>query len=129
MKHTIVILSLALAMGFAAFAQAPATQQHKVEKLSNQHLLALITSARTPSEHLRIARYYEAKAQEYLAQSRDHEEQAEAYKKNPVTSNSKFAVSTVDHCEYFAQTYKDMAAKMQDLAQMHEQMARDAEKK
>ena len=129
MKHTIVILSLALAMGFAAFAQAPATQQHKVEKLSNQQLLALITSARTPSEHLRIARYYEAKAQEYLAQSRDHEEQAEAYKKNPVTSNSKFAAGTVDHCEYFAQTYKDMAAKMQDLAQMHEQMARDAEKK
>ena len=129
MKHTIVILSLAFAMGLAAFAQAPATQQHKVEKLSNQQLLALITSARTPSEHLRIARYYEAKAQEYLAQSRDHEEQAEAYKRNPVTSNSKFAAGTVDHCEYFAQTYKDMAAKMQDLAQMHEQMARDAEKK
>ena len=129
MKHTIVILSLALAMGFAAFAQAPATQQHKVEKLSNQQLLALITAARTPSEHLRIARYYEATAQEYLAQSRDHEEQAEAYKRNPVTSNSKFAAGTVDHCEYFAQTYKDMAAKMQDLAQMHEQMARDAEKK
>lgn len=54
---------------------------------------------------------------------------AEAYKKNPMTNSSKFATGTVDHCEYFAQSFKEMATKMQELADMHEQMAKDAEGK
>ena len=129
MRRTIGILSLALALTVAIFGQSPQTQQHKDEKLSKQQLLSLIATAETPAQHRRIARYYESKAQNYLAQAEEHQEQAEAYKKNPMTSNSKFALSTVDHCEYFTQSFKEMAGKMQELAQMHEQMAKDAEKK
>ena len=89
----------------------------------------MIATAKTPAEYQRIAEYYHAKAQEYLAEAKEHGEMAEAYKKNPMTSSSKFATGTVNHCEYFHQSFKDMAAKMQELAEMHKQMAKDAESK
>jgi len=46
-----------------------------------------------------------------------------------MTSSSKFAMGTVNHCEYFEQSFKEMAAKMQELADMHEKMAKEAESK
>lgn len=130
MKSSIRILSLALAMSIACFGQAALAQhQQTTEKLSQQQLLSLIATAKTPAEHRRLAHYYDAKADDYLAQAKQHEEAAEAYKKNPMTSSSKFAAGTLNHCEYFAQSFKDNAAKMKELAEMHEDMAKDAENK
>ena len=131
MKRILSIFSVAVALALAVFSlgQTSPIHSHKAEKLTNQQLLSLIASAKTPAEHRRIAEYYHAKAQDYLAQSAEHEEQAEAYKKNPMTSSSKFATGTVNHCEYFSQSFKEMAAKMQELADMHEQMAKEAETK
>jgi hypothetical protein len=53
---------------------------------------------------------------------------AAAYKKNQLTLSSKYAIyaiGTVNHCDYFAQSFKEIATKMQQLANMHEQMAKD----
>ncbi len=129
MKRSLGILAIVLVIMLSAVWQVSTAQQHKPEKLSKQQLLSLITSAKTPAEHRRVAEYYHATAQDYLAQAKEHAEMAEAYKKNPMTSSSKFATGTVDHCEYFAQSFKEMATKMQELADMHEQMAKDAEAK
>ena len=129
MKRSFGILSVAFVLMFSVAGSISAAQQQKPEKLSKHQLLSLIATAKTPAEHRRIAEYYHAKAQEYLAESKEHEEMAEAYKKNPMTSASKFATGTVNHCEYFAQSFKSMAAKMQELADMHEQMAKHAETK
>ena len=127
MKRTLGILSLTIVLTIAAFGQVSAAQRQQAEKLNEQQLLSLIATAKTPAEHMRLARYYEAKAQDYLAQSKEHAQMAEQYKKNPLTSSSKWATGTVGHCEYFAQTFKDAATKMQELAQMHEQMAKSIE--
>ncbi len=126
MKRLMYTLSLlaALTIAFAAYSQS--TAQPKTDKLSKQQLLSLIATAKTPADHLRLARYYEAQATYYLAQSQQHEEQAAAYKKNPMTNSDKFRFGTVDHCEYFAQSFKDISTKMQELANIHEQMAKDA---
>jgi Tfp pilus assembly protein FimT len=129
MKRTIAILSLVLALTAAAFAQAAPAQQLKPEHLSKQQLNTLIATARTPAEHQRIAQYYEAKAQDYLAQAREHEQMVAAYKANSSLSTDKNRASTIGHCEYFVQTFKELAVKSQELAQLHEQMARDAEQK
>lgn len=129
MKRSLGILAIVLVIMLSAVWQVSTAQQHKPEKLSRQQLLSLIASAKTPAEHRRVAEYYHATAQDYLAQAKEHAEMAEAYKKNPMTSSSKFATGTVDHCEYFAQSFKEMATKMQELADMHEQMAKDAEAK
>ena len=129
MKRSLGILAIVFVVMLSAVWQVSTAQQHKPEKLSKQQLLSLIASAKTPAEHRRVAEYYHATAQDYLAQAKEHAEMAEAYKKNPMTSSSKFATGTVDHCEYFAQSFKEMATKMQELADMHEQMAKDAEAK
>jgi hypothetical protein len=51
---------------------------------------------------------------------------AEEFKKNSVTTSSKFSTGTVNHCEYLAQNFKQKADQMQKLEQEHEQMAKDA---
>ena len=122
MKRTIALLSYILVFTAVAFAQT-SQPQPKPEKLSKQQLSSLIDNAKTPAEHSRIAQYYEAEAQESLAQSNQHEQMATEYKQNPATSSSKFSTGTVNHCEYQAQRLKAKAEKLEELAQVHEQLA------
>jgi len=122
MKRTIAFLSYFLVFTAVAFAQASQPQQ-KPEKLSKQQLNSLIETAKTPADHSRIAQYYKAEAQDYLAQSNQHEQMAAEYKKNPATSSAKFSTGTVNHCEYQAQRLKEKAVKLEELAQVHEQLA------
>ena len=128
MKRTariLSVLSLALFMTAAAFGQTPAKPQH----LTKQQVNTLIATAKTAADHQRIAQFYQSQAQDYLAQSKEHEAMVAAYKANPSLVNNKNQASTISHCEYFVQTFKDLAAKSQELAQLHEQMAKDAEQK
>jgi hypothetical protein len=131
MKRTlsiVSILSLAFVMTMAAFGQTTSAQQTKPEHFSKRTLNTLIATAKTPAEHQRIAQYYQAKAQDFLAQAKEHEQMVAAYKANP-SLTAKSQASTINHCEYFVQTFKDLAAKSQELAQLHDQMAKDAEQK
>jgi Na+-transporting NADH:ubiquinone oxidoreductase subunit NqrC len=131
MKRTLSILSilsLAFVMTVAAFSQTTSATQTKPEHLGKRQLNTLIATAKSPAEHRRIAQYYQAKAQDLLAQSKEHEQMVAAYKANP-SLTAKSQASTINHCEYFVQTFKDLAAKSQELAQLHDQMAKDAELK
>jgi uncharacterized protein YacL (UPF0231 family) len=131
MKRTIrifSILSLAFAMTVAAFGQTTSAQQTKPERFNKRQLNTLIATAKTSAEHQRIAQYYQAKAQDYLAQAKEHEQMVAAYKANP-SLTAKSQASTINDCEYFVQTFKDLAVKSQELAQLHEQMTEEAEQK
>jgi hypothetical protein len=132
MKRTLSIfsiLSLAFVMTVAFFGQTTSAQQTKPEHLSKRQLNTLIATARTPVEHQRIGQYYQAKAQDYLAQAKEHEQMVAAYKANPSMSTNKNRASTISHCEYFATTFKALADNSQELATLHEQMAKEAEQK
>ena len=131
MKRTISILSilsLAFVMTLAAFGQTTSAQQTKPEHFSKRQLNTLIAEARTPAEHQSIAQYYQAKAQDYLAQAKEHEQMLAAYKANP-SIGAKSRAAFVDHCKSYSQYSKDMAVESQELAQLHEQIARDVEQK
>jgi hypothetical protein len=132
MKRTFAalsVLSLAFAITVAAFGQTPSTPQPKPEHLSKQQLNTLIATANTPAEHERIAQYYQAKALDYLAQAKEHEAMVAAYKANSSLSNNKNQASTISHCEYFVTTFKALAENSQDLAALHERMAKEAPQK
>jgi len=129
MKRTITTLCLALALSIALFAQATSAQQSKPEHLSKQQLNNLIATAKTPAEHERIAHFYEAKAVDYHAQAVEHQAMVAAYKANSSLSNEKNRASTIGHCEYFVATFNELAVKSQELAKLHEQMAKDTEQK
>jgi lipoprotein-anchoring transpeptidase ErfK/SrfK len=126
MKNTFAVLSFAAVLALTASASMAQPPQN-AEKLSKQQLTSLIATAKTPAEHTRIAEYYGAKAQEDLALSQEHAQMASQFKANSVTSSSKFAPGTVNHCEYLAQRFKADAVKMQQLEQEHEQMAKEAQ--
>lgn len=129
MKRTLSIISLAFVLAVSAFTQDAFAQQAKQEHLNKQQLNTLIATAKTPAEHQRIAQYFQAKALDYLAQAKEHEQMIAAYKANTSISTEKNRASTIGHCEYFVQTFKDLAAKSQELAKMHEEMAKEADQK
>ncbi len=127
MKRTLALLSVSLILAVASIAQT--TPAVKAEKLSKPQLLSLIATAHTPAEHERIANYYDARARDFLAQSAEHAQMAAEYRKNPMISSSKWATGTINHCEYLAQSLKNDAIKMQELAQWHREMAASAGQK
>lgn len=127
MKRTLALLSVSLILAVASIAQT--TPAVKAEKLSKPQLLSLIATAHTPAEHERIANYYDARARDFLAQSAEHAQMAAEYRKNPMISSSKWATGTINHCEYLAQSLKNDAIKMQELAQLHREMAASAGQK
>jgi hypothetical protein len=132
MKRTFAalsVLSLAFAIGVAAFSETPSTQQSNSDHLSKQQLNTLISSASTPAQHERIAQYYRAKAVDYLAQAKEHEAMIAAYKANPVLSDDKNRASTINHCEYFVTTFKALADNSEELAASHDRMAKEAPEK
>lgn len=63
----------------------------------------------------------------YRAQAQEYESMIAAYKANSSLSTEKNRASTIGHCEYFVQTFKDMAVNSHELAQLHEQMAKKGE--
>lgn len=123
MKRNIAILSVALAISAIGFA---ASVPQSTEQLSKKQLNALIAGAKTPAQHERIAAYYRAQAESLLAESNEHAKMAIELAANPATNNSKNAHGTVHHCEYIAQTLKAKSVKSAQLAEQHEQMAKDA---
>jgi hypothetical protein len=112
----LAVAALAVAMSASAFTQTASAQ----EKLSQSQINTLVTAAKTPAEHQRIADYYKAEAQNDLAQAGEHQAMIAAYKANP---SSKHQASAVAHCANLATSYKEAATKSQQLAQMHQQMA------
>jgi hypothetical protein len=119
------LTSLVFVVSVACLSALPVSAQHKAEKLSKAQVVSLVATARTKADHLRLASYYHGKAADYLADSKEHEDLAAAYKKNTMTANMKFKTGTVDHCDYFAQSFKEDSIKMDELAKMHEAMATD----
>ncbi len=79
-------------------------------------------TAKTPAEHERIAQSYREQAKSYLEQAKEHEAMVAMYKADP-DINAKNQAATVGHCEYYAAKYNELAARAQELAQLHEQDA------
>lgn len=126
MKRYFSILTLMIVLATMSYGQAPSTAQGQPEKLNKQQLNSLIATAQTPEEHLRIAKYFDSQAQDYLAQAKEHEAMIASYKANSSLSTNKNYASTIGHCEYFVKTFRQMAAKSIELARLHTQMAKDA---
>jgi hypothetical protein len=125
MKHMIAVFSFVLALTLAGTAGA-ATASNVQEHLSKKQLVSLVVSAKTPAEHQRIAEYYRAASENYLAQAGEHARMAVDFEKNPATNNDKVARTTVDHCQYLAKSLQARATVAAALAQQHEQMAKEA---
>ncbi len=127
MKRVLGFLSLLAALIFVATLHGQTIAQPNTDKISNQELLTLISTAHTPADHQRLANYYKAQSSFYLEQAKLHDEMGEAYKKNPGAS-TKYSTASSHHCDFISQSFREDATKMKELADMHEQMAKSGGK-
>jgi len=109
-----------------AFAISMNAAQPKVN-LTKKEVKVLIETAKTPEDHLKLAQYYDQRAEDLLAESKEHEDMAAAYRKNRM-AGSKFFPMSVQHCESFAKSNREGAQKMKEMAAEHRAMAEKAGK-
>lgn len=97
--------------------------------LTEKEAKALVASAKTPSDHLKLAGHYRQMSDKFLAESKNHEQMKAGYESNPIYTSNKFKTGTIDHCEYFVKTFREKAKMMLELAVLQEDMAKMADKK
>lgn len=124
MKRILIALTLVIGtLGLSLNASEPKPV------LTKKQAQDLVAHAKTAADHLKLAVYYKQASENFLAQSKYHEQMKASYQSNSVYSSSKFKANTLDHCDYFVKSFQEDAAKMKELAAMHEEMARQTEAK
>ena len=110
-------------------AQPSMATQPQVQ-ITKKEVKALIAGAKTPEDHMKLVAYFNQKADQLEAESREHEALAEKYRNDPISQGMamKMPMSgrTGAHCEYFAKSTSEAAKTQRALAAAHEQMAKDA---
>ena len=98
--------------------------------LSKQELKILIVSAKTAQDHERLAKHFDAEADQLDAEANDHQEMVPQYKANPTIDEVKHPMSgrTAGHCQYFADDLHKAATQARELAADHREMAKLASK-
>jgi hypothetical protein len=94
---------------------------------------AMVASAKTPEDHMRLATYFNQEADRLEADARDHEELAKTYRLYPSTAGGGKAGGnpqsrTAEHCDAAVKSLREAAKSLRELAAEHEQMANDASK-
>lgn len=114
---TLVGLSLGLALSPAA---------EKGAELSKKDFSHLVATAKSASDHRRLASHFIARAERYEAEALEHKELAKRYKGNPTGSDVKrpMAPDTAAHCEFMADLLSQAAKGARRLAADHEAMAK-----
>jgi hypothetical protein len=125
-KVALLSVTLTLLMGLPLTSWAASD---KLPALTAKDVKALIATAKTPEQHLRIANYFRHEAEKYEAEAKDHAEMEEAYRQNPLPKNIGGGSGPISHCEILAKSSQEMANTARELAAEHEQMAKEAKQK
>ena len=129
-RLTIAIAVVVLAVGMIPANGNPqvATQQtlQQTQKLSKKELKLLIANAHSPEDHERIAAYYRAQGEQLKAKQREHEKELAEYLRNPSSHPVPKWPTMGQVCRNLVFHYSSAAQKAFALADLHEQMARDA---
>ena len=120
MRNVIAVIITGTVLTISGFAaQANGT-------LTNKEVMQLTASAKTPEEHMRLARHFQAKADKLEAEAKEHADMARNYRANPTASKTKRpgASDTASHCETLSQDLAKAARDARALAADHEAMAK-----
>jgi len=110
---------LVVAMSLSVLSPKTVAAQSGMDDLTAKQLDAMAGAARTAAEHARIAEYYRAKAQDYLAEARLHEAMIAVLQSDPARASDKTMAGMVSHCQELIANAKQMAAKAQAAAEQH----------
>ena len=120
-------------MVLAALIVVPAPQAAAVEMkgmLKSKEVKALVANAKTPADHMKLARHFAAMAEKHEAEAKEHDALAVEYARNPRPLSTKIpmAPNSAEHCKYFAEHCRKAAAEMRAMAAEHEEMAKSLTK-
>ena len=118
-NRTMLILLGLIVMAFAS-PSASASQASRTRKELN----ALISSARTPQDHERLAAYYRNQARLAKENQAEHREMLLRYRENPTTHRFTKSPSPDDHCHALIRIYGEEAQQDTALAEYHEKLAK-----
>src|SRR5579884_1700248 len=123
----LTVFAVATAM-LAAVVSAPAGAKDKT--LSQSELRNLVTNAKTPADHERIAQYFDAEATKYEADAKKHEEEATYYAGHtqPVIGKNQgfYSREMQDHCPKMSAKLKEAAQEAHMMAAGHRELAKQA---
>jgi hypothetical protein len=94
--------------------------------LTRSQVKALIQTAKTPADHMKLARYYRYEASRLQTEVKDHDEMAAAYDKNPMGHPIPKAQTMGDHCRNLVKYDDEGVKEANEMAAMHEEMAKSA---
>ncbi|MBZ5678753.1 MAG: hypothetical protein LAO24_01465 [Acidobacteriia bacterium] len=122
-RMALVVLSLVVLSG-ALCVEATAETSGS---LSKKELKALLTTAKTPADHQRIAAYYRSKAQRLTAKALEFSAEADRLATQPATIESKQGISCncTSHYRYWSKQYAQEARDSEALAAQQEQLSRN----
>jgi len=125
MKSKSIRLAVLAILFLTTSALSVAAQDHamntKEHQLSKKEVKALIVSAKTPEDHMKLASYFRGEAKQQQAKAKYHDEMAELYKNNPAPK-----MEMAKHCKYFAEESRKAALAANSMADEHEKMAAQA---
>ena len=117
----VMVSLLTVAAGTAAAVEPKGALKPKEVK-------ALVANAKSPVDHLRLARHFTAMAEKHEAEAKEHDELAAEYSRNPqMRGKMPMAPNTAEHCRYFAEHCRNAAKQMRSMAADHEAMAKAAQ--
>ncbi len=101
--------------------------------ITSKRVKAMVASAKTPEDHMRLSAYFNQEADRLEADAKDHAELAKTYRLYPSSAGGGKAGGnpqsrTAEHCEAVATSLREAAKSLRELAAEHEQMANDASK-
>ena len=97
------------------------------DHMSKEEVKTLIANAKTAEDHERLAKHFDAEADQLEAEANEHQELAAEYKAHPSGQDSKHPMSgkTAGHCQYFADDLHKAATQARALAADHRGMAKE----
>jgi hypothetical protein len=106
-------------------ATAPLIAMEPKGLLKAAEVKALVNSAASPADHLRLARHFTAMAEIHEAEAKEHEALATEYAKRPTGQEMKRPMTgqTAEHCKFYAEHCRKAATEVRAMATAHAQMA------
>jgi hypothetical protein len=131
-QRLLVLTAITLAMLIAGTSALRLQAQGSKAQvtLSKKQLKDLITNAREPGDHLKLAAYYRQESQRLRQDAKEHQEWADIYAKGPAGPAAKNPqINGAVHCGNWAKLEAEEAKEAEELATMHENMAKAIEPK
>ncbi len=120
MRKTSLILGAALVALLASFSLPT------VSAFAKMGMPEMITAAKTPAEHEKLAAQYEREAKAARAKAQEHKLMAEAYRKagGPLIEKLHFD----QHCDALVKSYTSTADEFEALAKAEHEAAKEMKK-